>query len=395
MKTLGVLGALLAMGSASLTWIQAPITGDVGAGVGWAALAIGALGGAALLGRWARLALLCGAAGVALCGFTLVRLAVLDPGFWRLVDENEQYAGMMRFSFKHIPGNFGVEPTFEAGMATDGVLERLATALYFMGRGWWLAVLGLTLLGVGAGPRVVRQKWMAAAVAVLLAIPTPVLLGAMWGQYRRDQGDRAMAAGRYLEALDRYEGAQRFDPQLRGSEALHLRIGEALYHLGGRSHPAARFYLGGLRIQRGALDSGIVEYRLAVEGAPEALGVIVRRRTAWTLVEAGLAAYKERLVGVAAGWWERALTAAPDHLQAVFLLSRAHFDQGRYDESIAASHTVLRRSRRRLLNAQVQANIGDAYWKLADFGKARTAYAASLALDSYANYRMLRSLGGT
>ena len=82
-------------------------------------------------------------------------------------------------------------------------------------------------------------------------------------------------------------------------------------------------------------------------------------------------------------------------IQAAYFLSRAYFDQGRYQQSIVMGNALLARSRNPLLNANVQANIGDSYWKLKDFGSARKAYEASMNLDTYNNYRMFKSLGGT
>jgi hypothetical protein len=48
-----------------------------------------------------------------------------------------------------------------------------------------------------------------------------------------------------------------------------------------------------------------------------------------------------------------------------------------------------------LLNANLQANLGDAYWKLNDFTNARASYEASISLDSFGNFRIFKSLGGT
>ena len=109
----------------------------------------------------------------------------------------------------------------------------------------------------------------------------------------------------------------------------------------------------------------------------------------------GLSSLPKGEIGPAAGQWERALALDATQLQAVYFLIRAYFEQGRYEQSIAMGRLLLSRSQNQLLNANVQANIGDSYWELSDFKSARTAFAVSRRLDSFANFRIFKSLGGT
>ena len=85
----------------------------------------------------------------------------------------------------------------------------------------------------------------------------------------------------------------------------------------------------------------------------------------------------------------------PAQLQVPYFLGKAYFDQGRYEESIAMGRFLLYRSQNRLLNANMQANLGDAFWKINDFTSARVAYEASMRLDPFGNFRIFKSLGGT
>ena len=59
------------------------------------------------------------------------------------------------------------------------------------------------------------------------------------------------------------------------------------------------------------------------------------------------------------------------------------------------SRQVLSRARNKILRADAQANIGDSYTRLGQYALAREAYEASRRLDPVANFRILRSLGGT
>src|SRR5262249_39431112 len=147
--------------------------------------------------------------------------------------------------------------------------------------------------------------------------------------------------------------------------------------------------------QQENFQAAIAEYLLAIPEASPPFKETLDRRIAWTYVLRGIAQYQHEDFGPAAGYWERALAFDPAQVQAAYFLAKSYFDQARYEQSIAISHFLLSRSQNPLLNANIQANIGDSYWKLKDFDKARTAYEASMRLDSFANFRIFKSLGGT
>jgi tetratricopeptide (TPR) repeat protein len=122
---------------------------------------------------------------------------------------------------------------------------------------------------------------------------------------------------------------------------------------------------------------------------------VLAKRIAWTHVDRGLAYLRNEQISSAIGHWEQALTFDGDQIQATYFLARAFFEQSRNEQSIAMSRLLLSRSHNRLLNANLQFNIGDNYWRLREFDKARLAYAASMRLDTYGNFRIFKSLGGT
>jgi tetratricopeptide (TPR) repeat protein len=208
-------------------------------------------------------------------------------------------------------------------------------------------------------------------------------------------GDRDLAAGRYATAIQHYKAAQRFDVQLRRSERVHLRLGEADYQLGRLSQPHGRLYLGHREAQRGDFEAAIAAYALAAQVSSAPLQEMIHKRMAWTYVRMGMAAYRKRSVGQATALWERALAIDAAQLQVAYFLTKAYFDLGQYERSIAIGHFWLARSQNRLLNANAQANIGDSYWKRHDFAQARRAYKAAMQLDAHRNFRIFKSLAGT
>ena len=100
-------------------------------------------------------------------------------------------------------------------------------------------------------------------------------------------------------------------------------------------------------------------------------------------------------LGPAAAMWEKALATDESQLQAAYFLTRAYFDQGQFEAGLTMCRLVLSKSRNRIVNANVQANMGDGYWALGQYTRAREAYVASMRLDKHANYRIFKSLGGT
>jgi hypothetical protein len=369
----------------------------VGASHNWAAIIIGLTGVGACLCRSGRCVAVGGVAGLGLCSFYVLHLTFLDPFFWNLVDENDQYAQMMTFSFHFLPANYGIEPTFQPHLITGSVVDRLAAAAYFMSRGWWLCLLGSLLLLGGsftmAGWQTIR--WMTMTMLVIFGGLGIVFSTGISAQYPQARGDGYMARGRFAEAIQQYEAAQQFDSQLARSEQFHLRLGEAYYHLGMSSHPPALFYLGSVSAQQKQADAAVTNYLLAVEGAPAPLAEIISRRMAWTYAIMGLVHYRKGHITQATALWEKASAFDPDQFMATYFLTKAYFDQGRYGQSIAMGRSLLGRCRNQLVNANLHANIGDSYWKLRDYTSARKAYEAAQQLDPFANFRIIKSLGGT
>jgi tetratricopeptide (TPR) repeat protein len=399
MRVLMAIGVLLLAMSSPLSWISGPISGGANPSVsfGWSAVLIGGMAGIAWLYSASRALVVCAGLGLGLGIFSVLYLALMDPALWSLVDENAQAANIILFSSHYLPSNFGIAPAFQPNLSTETLIGRLATAFYFMGLGWWVCLLGsLSLLSgcltIKAMPRL---RWMALTAMVACGSQGLLLGKGVVAQYFQDRGDRYMARGQYAEAVRQYEAALRYDRQLAGSERLHRYCGEAYYHLGTPSHPQARLYAGDRYARERNPEAAIAEYRLAAQGAAGPWTSILHHRLAWTYVQLGVVQYGRQESGGAIAWWEKALSIDASQLQAAYFLMRAYFDQGRYEQSIAMGQFLIGRAQNPLFMADVQANIGDSYWKLKDFSRARLAYETSKKLDTYANFRILWSLGGT
>lgn len=399
MRLLSAIGVLLITVSAFLIWIGWPIQKGVNTGInfGWLALFIGGIGFAAWFRKSKKLLTVCWAGGIYLCSFYILYLTFWNPAFWLIVDENTQYANIMNFSQRFLPANYGIEPTFEKVLFTETVLERLITSFYFMSWGWWICFVGsLSLLIVYLKTNGWKAiQWIAITVVVIFAFQGIIFFKGFTAQYFHDKGDRLMAKGQYADAIQKYETAKHLDSQIARNEQIYLKIGAAYFKLGKSSYSEALFYHGYINSQEEKFDASISEYLIAAEKAPTRLKDIIHRQLAWSFAKQGITQYRKGLVGSAIGSWERSLSFDPNQFQAIYFLTRAYYENGRYKQSIDTARLLLSKSKNNLLNANLQSNIGDSYWKQGDFEAARSAYEASMVLDYYANLRIFKSLGGT
>jgi hypothetical protein len=330
MRGLTAAGVLCLVVSAWLIWVSAPISGGANPSFtfGWLAGGIGGMAGMAWLCRAIRLMAACSAAGLNVVIFALLHLTLMDPAFWQLVDENAQAANIISFSHRFLPGNFGIPPTFHPHLEIESLPGRLATALYFMSWGWGMALVGSSLLLLGClASRDRRQtlRWAFLAAVLLFSSQAMLLSGSLAAAYNQEMGNRHMVLGRYAEATRRFERAQYQSPLLASSEQVHLRLGEAYYHLDIASHPNARLYLGDRYAQQGNFKAALAEYLLATQEAPVPLRQVLEKRMAWTHVDRGIVELRKGQIGSAISHWEQALSFDPHHVQAMYFLTRGYF----------------------------------------------------------------------
>jgi tetratricopeptide (TPR) repeat protein len=400
MRGLTALGILCLVLSAWLIWIKPPISGGANPSLsfGWPAAVLGGIAAIAWLRRSGCIMAVCGIAGLGLASFSLLFLSFIDPALWDLVEENAQAASIINFSHRFLPGNFGIQPTFRLDLDTGTPQGRLATAWYFMSWGWIASLMGglflLSACSLTPNKRLSIQ-WVSLTAALIFGAQAVMVGHSLAAQYLQALGDRSLALGRYAEAARRHEMAQRWSPQLASSLQAHLRLGEAYYRLDMMTHPNVRLYRGQRYAEEGNYKAALGEYLLGADEAQEPLKTVYHKRIAWTYADGGILLYRKGLYGPASGYWEQSLAFDATQIQTAYFLARAYFEQSRYEQSIVVSQSLLTRSRNRLLNANVQSNIGDCYWQLGDADRARLAYEASIRLDSYGNFRIFKSLGGT
>jgi tetratricopeptide (TPR) repeat protein len=334
-------------------------------------------------------------------------LAVLQVAFLHsillkeLLDEETQAKGAAQFERRYLPTNAGSEASDAIGikgLATERVWDRFLGAWYFMGFGWYVAVVGglcIFLCGACRIPstrdraRILTATAFAATVLVFVCSGKPLLahLALVRGQEAESKGHPDKAIREYREAL-------RLDGWFAINIDVYKRIGAIDFNFGRTDTLEYGIYHAELMLSENNYPAAIAEYQRLLETADE-LSEFLKRRTFEIWTNYGVQLYQAGAVGVAVTAWQSLLAQDPVQWLAVFCLSTAYFDTGRYQESIDLIQSLLKGLADPQLRANLSSNMGDAYTRLGNFQQARLAYRYSYFIDNALNWRALESLVGS
>lgn len=411
LRLLIALGALLLIVSCFLGWLDQPITGWLkgyqikisdklprSISYGMICLATGVLSLAGLSRRLSWVNFLTGAIGIFLSVNIILMFSITDSK--RIVpinDLNHQEQNIGVF-IKYLPPNAGVRPTFDKSLEVDTIRERLYTTLHFTALGWYAAVLGSLLLliafvrsDVGKG---IKTMLFGISLLCFLLYCIFILYPYISAEYHRDKGDAYLANGMFLKAIDEYDITSRFDPNVLFLKRFHINGGNAYYSAGKNDMADYYFYRSNLYMLEGNFPQAIfcLSRRVIAESAVSE--AIRKRNVSNVYVEYGLSEHKKGYIPSAVRMWKESLRLNPHQFQSYYFLSRAYYEMSSNDEAITAGLQFLKFSKNKIMNANVSANIADAYYKQKNFAVAREYYLNSLTLDPYQNMGAILSLVG-
>jgi tetratricopeptide (TPR) repeat protein len=350
---------------------------------------------------WRVLACL-GAAMLLVTWFAVLQVAFVHCTLLQeLLDEEVQAKAAYQFNQYFLPTNGGSEPSDAigiAGLPTETVFYRLLAAWYFMGFGWYVSVVaGICIFLVGFC-RVQRGKgrWPIASAtfglaAVLLAV---CCLRPLLAHVAYVKAERAEANGVPALALQQYRRAIGFDRWYAIRPDVYLRIGAIDFAQDHTSTLESGMYHAELMVGEKNYPSALAEYERLTRraGAPVAM---LRTREYQLWVSYGMQLYNTGAIGDAEAAWQHVLTRQPTAWLAIYCLSEAYFNTGRYGESVELILGLLKGLADPQLRANLQSNLGDAYTRMGDYQKAKLAYRVSYTIDQILNWRALMSLVGS
>jgi tetratricopeptide (TPR) repeat protein len=347
-----------------------------------------------------------GAALMLICFAGLLQLAYAEPDLLReLGDEEKDFAVRQQFQNHFLPPNFGKEASNAQGQTVSNDIvtawDRVVTARYFMGRGWYLTfVIGIAAFFY-AKKRIperrqralVARTTLGAAACLVIFFPIrPVI-----AQITVARGQEAEAKGDLKLAIARYRRAMRIDRWLAIRPDLYQRIGAIDFNFGRNDTPECHVFFGELWASQRNYSSAIAAIQEAEKKADQVSGAfadLVRKREADFWTEYGGTLYASGSVGAAIPAWERALALDDGQWVAAYALSRAYFETGRYNQSVALIQRVIKGLRDPEVRADFDSTLGDNYMRLGKPDLAKLAYRHSYLIDYVLNWRSLSDLIG-
>jgi hypothetical protein len=355
------------------------------------------LAGAYALWRLRPRELGCAASAMLLLTFAaFLRVATGDPAMLeRLAAETDWARLALHFAHHYLRPNYGVEPSVWWLLSFDTVGDRLISGWYFMGLGWYVALVA----GLAFGFSALRQlgsvwRWPLAAMTPLglTLVAVVFLLRPLQAQRMLVAARTSEAKGHGDEAIRQYRAAMRLD----GWNALNLNVYERIGSIdeaSGRNTPEYKIYYAESLITQQQYSEAISQYD-AIASSHGPLAGLARARAAEIWTDYGLYLYELGAFGAAVRAWQNAMEREPQMWLAGFYLSEGYAAVGRYDEAVDLEHKLISQLGDPILLANLYNNLGDSQTRLGKFADAHAAYRRSYYLDFVFNCRALASLTG-
>jgi tetratricopeptide (TPR) repeat protein len=333
--------------------------------------------------------------------------AVLQPAFLHtellkeLQDEEVQAKGAADFTKKYLPTNSGSEASDAIGikgLPTETVWQRFLAAWYFVGFGWYVTVtygLSAFLYGTCRIPTVRGRTQILAGMVLASGVLTLACSARpIWAHLAFVRGQQAESTGDPARAIVQYQQAIRLDSWYGINTDVYKRIGAIDANFGRVDTLAYAIYHAELMLTENNYPAAVAEYERLVETGGRPVRFL-KARTYEIMNAYGMVLYQAGAIGDACRAWQRVLVLNPTQWLAVYCLSTAYFNTGRYQETIDLIQGLLKGLADPELRANLNSNMGDAYTRLGDYQHAHLAYRYSYFVDNILNWRALMSLVGS
>jgi hypothetical protein len=352
--------------------------------------------------RYWRLLTITGAIIVILALFSVMQAAFLHSNLLKeLQDEEIQARGAADFTKRFLPTNAGSEASDAIGikgLPTETVWQRFVAAWYFMGFGWYVTVaygLSAFLFGTARIPTASgRAKILVGTVLATGMLVIGCSARSFLAHVAFASGQQAESRGDPARAISQYQQAMRLDRWYAINTAVYKRIGAIDANFGRVDTFEYTIYHAELMLAENNYPAAVAEYEKLVETGGEHARFL-KARCYEILNNYGTQLYLAGAIGDACRAWQQVLTLKPTQWLAIYCLSTAYFDTGRYQESIDMIEGLLKGLADPELRANLNSNMGDAYTRLGDYQHAHLAYRYSYFVDNILNWRALMSLVGS
>ena len=345
---------------------------------------------------------LAGAVLLLTCFCALLQVAYGEPVLLKqLADEETDWIAVQRFQARFLPTILRSEESNSTGpkitQSIETVWDRLVAARYFMGMGWYLAVLVGVACFFYAMPRlsVQNRSRLAKGVLLMAACLAVAMIGrAATAHILVSWGQIAEANGKPNVAIERYRRAMLLDRWFAIHPALYQWIGAIDANFGRLETLEYGIYHSELLFSQGNFTEALAELQRIIPKSGSLAPVLLEwEAQMWAIY--GETLYKQHAIAAAIPAWESALAENPTKWIAGFGLSRAYFEVGRYQEAASLAQRLIKEVRDPVLIAELDTNLGDAYIRMGELAKAHVAYRMSYLIDVVYNWRALSDVVGS
>lgn len=310
--------------------------------------------------------------------------------------------------------NIARPPLFTIESQFDSFADRVLIISKMMGWGWFLAFFGTVFLWLSSNLIGKGNKKSILIEAILFIIIISVLYCLMLDVIRADSlrriGDKRLASGHWMQALDSYNKAIELDKTLQFSNSFVTTVSKNLYHLYGNKYPWAQLYIAeetfGSRNPKqklATIANKNKNIQLALDFSLTAKPQSILERSIYHLtkqkktdswVEEGHFFYSQGYVKSALQAYLNAVTNN-NRLDVRFFIAHIYKHEHNFDQSINLVNKVLEPIYNPSVRSILSCSLGEIYQEAEQFNLARQAFFDCMEFDSDSNYHAAKSLSGT
>jgi tetratricopeptide (TPR) repeat protein len=296
-----------------------------------------------------------------------------------------------------------VEPGVWHHLYFDTIADRLVLGWYYLGLGWYVALIATAYLFVN-GVRELSRRLVGRILTVFLACTLILVAFFLYGPVRAEQAFvaavRKQSEGRPMEAIELYRQAMDLDTWYSWNPQIYGRIGQAYASLGRTDTPEYAIYDAERIFAQnqgkafiGDLPYAIDQYEL-VASAGGKIGVVARMRADDIRLTYGLHLFQVGAFGSAVREWESVLRTEPYNWLAAYYVGLGYPSLNQYPSLLEVSQRFLAECGDPVAIGIFSNRLGDAHTRLGDLDTAHRDYFKSYHIDYTRNRAGISALVG-
>ena len=365
---------------------------------GTAAIIVAGLG---FVAWWMRkgLAVFCAGMLLLIAGMTFfLQITSWEPTWLKMAleaGEDFQHCYHLEVAYS-IPNAFVRSPARGLFEPVEAVAERFSAGMAAVGSGWvclcvgaiWICAAGLHEMKDWKRLRVVLPAF-ALVIAALAALQ---LWRPIAAQRLLASAEMKETRGAFADAEKDVRCAMAIDEWQRLQPACFVQLGNLYQKMQSPDRPEILFARAVLCQSRGLTEEALFHYGQAADGGDPQVRRVALLEKARLAAQYAATLYKEGGIGEACRYWLLSIEAAPDKLNGFFGAGRAFQNMADYSRAITYFEPVYQKTSQPCLLADIEADLGDCWYKLGHPEVARRYYMASRKTHNRANFRALKTL---